>query len=203
MKLYYSPGACSLAPHIVLNEAGLAYETEKVDLATKKTATGGDFLAINPKGYVPAITLDDGQLLTEVQVLLRYVADQKPQSNLMPKPGTMERYRVEEWMNYIASELHKSYSPLFRPNTPEEYKTIVRGNLAKRLALLDQALAGKQYLMGNAFTAADAYAFTILRWSSFTKVDLSPYANIKAYMARMEARPKVQQTLKEEGLLGK
>jgi len=203
MKLYYSPGACSLAPHIVLNEAGLAYEAEKVDIPTKKTATGGDFLAINPKGYVPAITLDDGQLLTEVQVLLRYLADQKPQSNLMPKPGTMERYRVEEWMNYIASELHKGYSPLFRPNTPEEYKTIVRGNLAKRLALLDQALAGKQYLMGSAFTAADAYAFTILRWSPFTKVDLSPYANIKAFMARMEARPKVQQTLKEEGLLGK
>ncbi len=203
MKLYYSPGACSLAPHIVLNEAGYVYEVEKVDLATKKTAAGGDFLAINPKGYVPAITLDDGQLLTELQVLLRYLADQKPQSNLMPKPGTMERYRVEEWMNYIATELHKGYSPLFRPNTPEEYKTIARENLAKRLALLDKALAGKQYLMGNAFTAADAYAFTILRWSPFTKVDLSPYANIKAYMARMEARPKVQQTLKEEGLLGK
>lgn len=201
MKLYYSPGACSLAPHIVLNEAGYAYEAEKVDIPTKKTATGGDFLAINPKGYVPAITLDDGQLLTEVQVLLRYLADQKPQSNLMPKPGTMERYRVEEWMNYIATELHKGYSPLFRPNTPEEYKTIARENLAKRLALLDKALAGKQYLMGNAFTAADAYAFTILRWSQFTKVDLSPYANIKAYMARVEARPKVQQTLKEEGLL--
>lgn len=201
MKLYYSPGACSLAPHIVLNEAGYAYEAEKVYIPTKKTATGGDFLAINPKGYVPAITLDDGQLLTEVQVLLRYLADQKPQSNLMPKPGTMERYRVEEWMNYIATELHKGYSPLFRPNTPEEYKTIARENLAKRLALLDKALAGKQYLMGNAFTAADAYAFTILRWSQFTKVDLSPYANIKAYMARVEARPKVQQTLKEEGLL--
>ncbi len=203
MKLYYSPGACSLAPHIVLNEAGYAYEVEKVDLATKKLASGGDFLAINPKGYVPAIALDDGQLLTELQVLLRYLADQKPQSNLMPKPGTMERYRVEEWMNYIATELHKGYSPLFRPNTPEEYKTIARENLAKRLALLDKALAGKQYLMGNAFTAADAYAFTILRWSPFTKVDLSPYANIKAFMARMEARPKVQQTLKEEGLLGK
>ncbi len=203
MKLYYSPGACSLAPHIVLNEAGYAYEVEKVDLATKKTATGGDFLAINPKGYVPAIALDDGQLLTELQVLLRYLADQKPQSNLMPKPGTMERYRVEEWMNYIATELHKGYSPLFRPNTPEEYKTIARENLAKRLALLDKALASKQYLMGNAFTAADAYAFTILRWSPFTKVNLSPYANIKAFMARMEARPKVQQTLKEEGLLGK
>ena len=203
MKLYYSPGACSLAPHILLNEAGYAYEVERVEFATKKTAAGRDFLAINPKGYVPAITLDDGQLLTEVQVLLRYLADQKPQSNLMPKPGTMERYRVEEWMNYIATELHKGYSPLFRPNTPEEYKTIARENLAKRLALLDKALAGKQYLMGNAFTAADAYAFTILRWSPFTKVDLSPYANIKAFMARMEARPKVQQTLKEEGLLGK
>ena len=203
MKLYFSPGACSLAPHILLNEAGYAYETEKVDLAAKKTASGGDFFAINPKGYVPAIALDDGQLVTEVQVILRYLADQKPQSGLMPKPGTMERVRAEEWLNFIASEMHKSYGPIFRPTTPEEYKTLSRAYIARRLAILEKQLAGNQYVLGDKFSAADAYAFTILRWSGFTKVDLTPFPSIVAYMARMEARPKVQQTLKEEGLLGK
>ncbi|HZL60393.1 MAG TPA: glutathione transferase GstA [Stellaceae bacterium] len=201
MKLYFSPGACSLAPHIVLNELGLAHETEKVDLAAKKTAGGADFTQINPKGYVPALALDNGQMLTEVQVLLRYLADQKPDAGLIPKPLTPERYRVEEWQNFIATELHKGYSPLFRPTTPEEYKTIARDNLAKRLQLVDKHLAGKQYLMGDKFTVADAYAFTILRWSTVTKVDLSPYANIKAYMERVAARPKVAETLKQEGLL--
>ena len=203
MKLYFSPGACSLAPHILLNEAGYSYETEKVDLAAKKTASGGDFFAINPKGYVPAIALDDGQLVTEVQVILRYLADQKPQSGLMPKPGTMERVRAEEWLNFIASEMHKSYGPIFRPTTPEEYKTLSRAYIARRLAILEKQLAGNQYVLGDKFSAADAYAFTILRWSGFTKVDLTPFPSIVAYMARMEARPKVQQTLKEEGLLGK
>jgi glutathione S-transferase len=203
VKLYFSPGACSLAPHILLNEAGYAYETEKVDLAAKKTASGGDFFAINPKGYVPAIALDDGQLVTEVQVILRYLADQKPQSGLMPKPGTMERVRAEEWLNFIASEMHKSYGPIFRPTTPEEYKTLSRAYIARRLAILEKQLAGNQYVLGDKFSAADAYAFTILRWSGFTKVDLTPFPSIVAYMARMEARPKVQQTLKEEGLLGK
>jgi glutathione S-transferase len=201
MKLYYSPGACSLAPHILLNEAGYAYETEKVDLATKKTATGADFSAINPKGYVPAITLDDGQLVTEVQVILRYLADKKPETNLIPKAGSMERVRAEEWLNFIASEMHKSYGPIFRPTTPEEFKTLSRAYIARRLAILEQQLAGKPYVLGNNFSVADAYAFTILRWSQFTKVDLSPFPNITAFMARMEARPKVQQTLKEEGLL--
>jgi len=203
VKLYFSPGACSLAPHILLNEAGYAYETEKVDLAAKKTASGGDFFAINPKGYVPAIALDDGQLVTEVQVILRYLADQKPQSGLMPKPGTMERVRAEEWLNFVASEMHKSYGPIFRPTTPEEYKTLSRAYIARRLAILEKQLAGNQYVLGDKFSAADAYAFTILRWSGFTKVDLTPFPSIVAYMARMEARPKVQQTLKEEGLLGK
>ena len=203
MKLYFSPGACSLAPHILLNEAGYAYETEKVDLAAKKTASGGDFFAINPKGYVPAIALDDGQLVTEVQVILRYLADQKPQSGLMPKPGTMERVRAEEWLNFVASEMHKSYGPIFRPTTPEEYKTLSRAYIARRLAILEKQLAGNQYVLGDKFSAADAYAFTILRWSGFTKVDLTPFPSIVAYMARMEARPKVHQTLQEEGLLGK
>ncbi|HXP12944.1 MAG TPA: glutathione transferase GstA, partial [Stellaceae bacterium] len=174
----------------------------KVDLATKKTATGGDYFAINPKGYAPALVLDDGQVLTEGPAILQYLGDKKPEANLMPKAGTMERVRTQEMLNFITSELHKIYGPLFRPTTPEEFKTLSRELLAKRLGFLDKSLAGKQYLLG-AFGAADCYAFTVLRWSGVTKVDLSPYANIKAFMARMEARPKVQQTLKEEGLLGK
>ena len=202
MKLYFSPGACSLSPHIFLNEAGYTYEVEKVDLATKKTEKGGDLFAINPKGYVPTLVLDDGQILTEGPAILQYLGDKKPESNLMPKPGTMERVRTQEMLNFITSELHKTYGPLFRPTTPEEFKTLSRDYLAKRLAVLDKTLAGKQYLLGN-FGAADCYAFTVLRWSHYTKVDLTPYANITAFMARMEARPKVQQTLKEEGLLGK
>ena len=202
MKLYFSPGACSLSPHIFLNEAGYAYETEKVDLATKKTASGGDLFAINPKGYVPTLVLDDGQVLTEGPAILQYLGDKKPESGLMPKAGTMERVRTQEMLNFITSELHKTYGPLFRPTTPEEFKTLTRQLLAKRLAILDKTLAGKQYIMG-AFGACDAYAFTVLRWSGFTKVDLSPFPNITAFMARMEARPKVHQTLQEEGLLGK
>lgn len=200
MKLYFSPGACSLAPHILLNEAGYKYDTEKVDLASHKTAAGGDFYGTNPKGYVPALTLDDGQLLTEVQVILQYVADHKPQTNLLPKPGTIERYRALEWLNFIATELHKGFSPLFRPTTPEDYKTVVRGNLAKKLELLDKHLAGKQFVLGNAFSAVDAYAFTILRWGQYTQVDLTPYANITAYMGRMMARPQVQAALDQEGI---
>ena len=200
MKLYYSPGACSLAPHIVLNEAGYSYELEKVDIAAHKTAAGGDFYAINPKGYVPALTLDNGQLLTEVQVILQYLADQKPQSGLLPKPGALERYHAMEWLNFIASELHKGHSPLFNPATPEDYKTIVRQTLAKKLGLLDKHLAGKQFIFGDKFSAVDAYAFTILRWSQFTKVDLSPYANIKAFYERVLTRPKVQEAMQQEGI---
>ena len=202
MKLYFSPGACSLSPHIFLNEAGYTYETEKVDLASKKTASGGDLFSINPKGYVPTLVLDDGQVLTEGPAILQYLGDKKPESGLMPKAGTMERVRTQEMLNFITSELHKGYGPLFRPTTPEDFKTGVRATLAKRMAILDKTLAGKQYILG-AFGAADCYAFTVLRWSGFTKVDLSPFPNIVAFMARMEARPKVHETLKEEGLLGK
>lgn len=201
MKLYYSPGACSLSPHIALNEAGFAYEVEKVDLATKKTEKGGDFFAVNPKGYVPALVLDDGALVTEGPAILQYLGDQKPASGLVPKAGTMERVRAQEWLNFITSELHKTYSPLFRPTTPEEYKKLTREYLAKRLAILEKHLDTHQYIMGDKFSAPDAYAFTVLRWSQYTGVDMSPYANINAFMDRMNARPKVQETLRQEGLL--
>lgn len=201
MKLYYSPGACSLSPHIVLNESGFNYEVEKVDLASKKTEKGADFLAINPKGYVPVLALDDGQILTEGPAIVQYLGDQKPATGIVPKVGSMERVREQEWLNFITSELHKSYSPLFRPTTPDEYKKLAREYLAKRLTVLDKHLAGKQYILGDKFTAADAYAFTVLRWSQYTNVDLSPFPNIKAFMDRVAARPKVQETLKQEGLL--
>ncbi len=201
MKLYYSPGACSLSPHIVLNEAGFNYEVERVDLASKKTEKGADFFAINPKGYVPVLALDDGQILTEGPAIVQYLGDQKPASGIVPKAGTMERAREQEWLNFITSELHKTYSPLFRPTTPDEYKKLAREYLAKRLAVLDKHLAGKPYILGDKFTAADAYAFTVLRWSQYTNVDLSPFPNIKAFMERVAARPKVQETLKQEGLL--
>lgn len=201
MKLYYSPGACSLSPHIVLNEAGFNYEVERVDLATKKTEKGADFFAINPKGYVPVLALDDGALLTEGPAILQYLGDQKPASGLVPKAGTMDRVRAQEWLNFITSELHKTYSPLFRPTTPDEYKKVVREYLAKRLAVLEKHLADHPYIMGDKFSVADAYAFTVLRWSQYTGVDLSPYPNIKAFMDRVAARPKVQETLKQEGLV--
>jgi glutathione S-transferase len=201
MKLYYSPGACSLSPHIALNEAGFTYEVEKVDLASKKTEAGADFFTVNPKGYVPALVLDSGEVLTEGPAILQYLGDQKPASGLVPKPGTMERLRTQEWLNFITSELHKTYGPLFRPTTPEEYKRLSREYLARRLAILEKHLGGRQYIMGDKFSAPDAYAFTILRWSQFTGVDLSPYANINAFIARMNARPKVQETLKQEGLV--
>lgn len=201
MKLYYSPGACSLSPHIVLNEAGFNYEVERVDLASKKTEKGADFFAINPKGYVPVLALDDGQIITEGPAIVQYLGDQKPASGIVPKAGTMERVREQEWLNFVTSELHKSYSPLFRPTTPDEYKKLAREYLAKRLAILDKHLAGKQYILGDKFSAVDAYAFTVLRWSQYTNVDLSPFPNIKAFMERVAARPKVQETLKQEGLL--
>ncbi|MGH6969434.1 MAG: glutathione transferase GstA, partial [Stellaceae bacterium] len=184
-----------------LNEAGFTYETEKVDLATKKTEKGADFFAVNPKGYVPALALDDGAVLTEGPAILQYLGDQKPASGIVPKAGTMERVRAQEWLNFITSELHKTYGPLFRPTTPDEYKKLSREYLARRLAVLDKHLAGKQYILGDKFSAPDAYAFTVLRWSQYTGIDLSPYANIRAFMDRMNARPKVQETLKQEGLV--
>jgi glutathione S-transferase len=201
MKLYYSPGACSLSPHIVAIEAGLPIEFEKVDLAKHQTASGKDFNAINPKGYVPTLQLDDGSVLTEGPAIVQYLADQKPASGLAPANGTIDRYRVQEWLNFIGTELHKNFGPLFNPATPDAVKEISKTNIAKRLAYLNEQLASRQYLMGNNFTVADAYAFTIVNWTNFVKIDLKPYPNVVAYMGRVGARPKVQETLKAEGLM--
>ncbi len=201
MKLYYSPGACSMSPHIVLREAGLAFDLEQVDLKEKKTKAGADFKAINPKGMVPVLKLDDGQVLTEGPAIVQYLADQKPDAGLAPKSGTIERARLQEWLNFITSELHKGFTPLFNPNTPEAYKLIARENLTNRFGYLDKQLAGKQYLMGDKFTVADAYCFTVLGWSNFLKIDLAPWPNITAYMARVGQRPMVKEAMTAEGLL--
>lgn len=201
MKLYFTPGACSMAPHIVLREAGYTYELERVDLAKKETATGEDYYKINPKGSVPAIQLDDGQILTEAAVILQYLADQKPESGLVPGPGTMDRYRLMEWMNFITSEVHKQFGPLFNPKTPEEWKENQLNLLNTRFDYLAENLEGKQYLMGDTFTVADAYLFTVLNWSNFLEVDLGKWPTLQDYMARVAARPEVKETMKEEGLI--
>jgi glutathione S-transferase len=200
MKLYYASGACSLSPHIVSREAGISLDFEQVDNREKKTKSGKDYWSINPKGQVPVLELDNGERLTEGPVIVQYLAEQKPGSGLLPPPGTIDRYRVQEWLNFVTSELHKTYGPIFRPTTPEEYKKISKENLGKRFDWIDQQLAGKQYLMGDKFTVADAYLFTVLRWSPRIELDVSKWPNIKAYMDRVAARPKVQEALKAEGL---
>jgi len=200
MKLYISPGACSLSPHIVVSEAGINVELEKVNLAEHKTASGQDYMTINPKGYVPALRLDDGNVLTEGPAIVQYLADQKPASGLIPAAGSLDRYRVQEWLNFIGTELHKNFGALFNKATPDATKETAKANITKRLAYLNDRLAGKQYLMGSTFTVADAYAFTIVNWTNFVGIDLKPYPNLAAYMARVAARPKVLETLKAEGL---
>jgi len=200
MKLYFSPGACSLSPHIVLREVGLPFALEQVDLATKKTKRGDDFSAVNPKGQVPVLQLDDGAILTEGPAIVQYLADRNPASGLAPANGTLDRYRLQEWLNYITSELHKGFTPLFKPNTPDAYKTITRDNLANRFGYLDRHLAGRPYIMGERFTVADAYAFTVVGWSKYMKIDLTPWHNLKTYMDRIAGRPKVQEAMKAEGL---
>lgn len=200
MKLFYMPGACSLAPHIVANEAGLDLELVKVDGKTKTTEARQDFLATNPNGYVPALVLGDGELMTEASVLVQYLADQKPESGLMPRAGEMARYRVQQWLAFVATELHKAFGVFFKPNTPEATKAINREHLAKRLAYVDDRLDGRSYLMGDAFTAADAYLWTILGWARHVGVDLSSFANIQRYLGTVAARPAVQRALREEGL---
>jgi len=199
--LYYSPGACSLSPHIVAKETGVDIQIEKVDLATKQTSSGGDFTKVNPKGQVPTLKLDNGEILTEGPVIVQYLAEQKAANGLLPKSGSMERYRVQEWLNYITSELHKGFSPLFNPTYPEDAKKIVVENLKKRFSYLDSHLAQRQYLMGDQFTVADAYCFTVVSWSNFVNIDLSAWANLKAYITRIASRPKVQEALKAEGLI--
>lgn len=202
MKLYFSPGACSLSPHIVLREAGLNFDLEQVDLAAKKLKkTEADYLPINPKGQVPVLELDNGKRLTEGPAIVQYIADQKPGSGLAPAAGSFERYQLQEWLNFITSEIHKGFSPLFRPNTPDDYKTIAKQNLAGRYSMLDKHFAGNKYLMGDQFTVADAYLFTVTNWNNFQKIDLGQWPNVKAYYDRVAARPKVQEALKAEGLI--
>jgi len=201
MKLYYSPGACSLAPHIVLFEAGYTFDTEKVDIPNKKTASGADYWQINPKGYVPALQLDDGEVLTEVSTILQYLADQKPASGLAPAAGTMPRYRLMEWLNFIATEVHKSVGGLFNPQMTPEMKEVQKAYITCRFNALDKMMAGKQYLTGDSFSVADAYLFNVLRWCGFHKIDLAIWPNIQAFFARAGARPQVQAAMRAEGLI--
>jgi glutathione S-transferase len=201
MKLYYAKGACSLSPHIVLLEAGLPFTLEKVDIVSKKTSDGGDYLAINSKGAVPALQLDDGRVLTEGPAVVQYLADLKPQSGLAPLAGTFERYQLMEILNYITSEVHKSFGPLFNPKTPADWKASAIATLGKKFDWLSGFLSGKTYLMGNSFTVADAYLFTVLSWSGHVGLDLSKWPVLTAYHSRIAQRPKVQEALRAEGLL--
>lgn len=200
MKLYYMPGACSLSPHIVAREAGIDLELVKVDGKTKRTEDGADFLAINPKGYVPVLGLDNGQVLTEGPAIVQYLADQKPASGLAPANGTLARYRLMEMLGYINSELHKSYSPLFSPDTPEATRQERTAYLLKRYALLDGVLAKQPWLLGEQFTAADAYLFTVTNWARHVALDLSGFPAILAFQRRVAERPAVQAAMDAEGL---
>ncbi|MBS4095513.1 MAG: glutathione transferase GstA [Sulfuricella sp.] len=202
MKLYFSPGACSLAPHIVLNEAAFpSFDIEKVDLAKKLTATGEGYLQINPKGYVPAIRLDNGEILTEVAVILQYLADSQPESALAPPAGTLERYRLMEWLNFVSSEIHKQLGPLFNATIPDVWRSHQVELLGSRYDFLGKCLNAQPYLMGEHFSVADAYLFTVLRWNSLLHVDTAKWPWIGAYLARVAARPAVIKTLKEENLV--
>lgn len=201
MKLYFSPGACSLSPHIVLREAGLPFTLEKVDLRSKTTAGGQDYRAINPKGFVPALEMDQGGVLTEGPAIVQYIADLAPASGLASAAGSVERYRLAEWLNFISTELHKNYSPLFRPELAEDIKTYARNNLNQRYAHVEKMLDGRDYLMGAQFTAADAYLFVVTNWAKPVKLDLSAFPNLLAFHKRVAARPAVQQAMREEGLL--
>lgn len=201
MKLYYSPGACSLSPHIVLHEAGLAFTAEMASTKTHKLKDGTDYFSINPLGYVPLLVLNDGTQLTEGPAIVQYIADQVPDKQLAPANGSMARYQLQSLLNFISTELHKGFSPLFNPATPADYKPAVTEKLLSRMAWIDGQLAGKQYLMGDTFTVADAYLFTVTGWGAYVKVDLSGFANISAHRARVAARPAVQAALRAEGLL--
>ena len=197
MKLYYSPGACSLSPHIALREAGLAFDAETVDLSSKKTKSGADYRAINPKGAVPALQLDNGQVLTEGSAIVQYIADQKPATKLAPAAGSLERYRLQEWLNYIASEIHKGFSPLFNPKATDEWKQVIKDQLAAKFDYLSKQLQGKDYLMG-AFSVADGYLFTILGWTKHLNIDLAKWPVLAQYYERVAARPAVKATLEAE-----
>ena len=201
MKLYYSPGACSLSPHIVLHEAGLAYEPVLASTKTHQLPDGTDFYTINPLGYVPVLELDDGTRLREGPAIVQYLADQAPHKNLAPAHGTLGRYRLQEWLTFIGTEVHKGFGPLFSPDTPDNYKPVLLARLRSRLQWVDGELMGKPYLMGEHFTVADAYLFTVTHWAQFVGLDISHLKNLAAYRERIAARPAVQAAMKAEGLL--
>lgn len=201
MKLYYAPGACSLSPHIALREAGLPFTLVRVNSKTKAMEGGGDFRAVNPKGYVPALEMNEGGILTEGPAIVQYIADQAPSAKLAPANGTLSRYRLQEWLNFITTELHKQFSPLFDPSATEEQKVKQREKIGARLDWTAHELGSKPYLMGETFTVADAYLFTVLNWGQWTGIDLARWPALKAFHERVAARPKVQEALKAEGLL--
>ena len=201
MKLYYSPGACSMSPHIVLQESGLPFEAIAAPTKTHKLADGTDYYTINPLGYVPFLVLDDGRTLREGPVIVQYLADQVPAKNLVPAAGSFERYQCQEWLNFVGTELHKGFGPFFGGPANDEYKAVVKERLMSRLAFVDQQLAGKDYLMGAQFTVADAYLFTVSGWAPHVGFDLSHLKNLMAYRERVGARPAVVATMKAEGLI--
>jgi glutathione S-transferase len=200
MKLYYFPGACSLSPHIALRESGLSFELEQMDPKTKKTKSGDDFLKINPKGYVPVLQLDDGRTLTEAAVIVQYIADKKPEAKLLPAAG-FERYQALEWLNYVATELHKGIGALFNPNLTDPWKQVLRDGLAPKFDYLTKRLEGRSYAFGDGFSAVDCYLFTVLGWPQYVGIDLAKWPVIKSYVDKIAQRPSVQAALKAEGLL--
>jgi glutathione S-transferase len=201
MKLYYSPGACSLSPHIALKEAGIAFEPVLASTKSHKLQDGTDYYGINPLGYVPMLELDDGTRLREGPAIVQYIADLAPTKNLAPAAGTLQRYRLQEWLTFIGTEMHKGFSPLFNAAMPEEAKTIFKDKLKSRYQWLDGQLADRQYLMGEHFSVADAYLFTVTNWTKPTSVDIAEFENLQAWHARVGARPAVQEAMKAEGLL--
>jgi len=201
MKLYYSPAACSLSPHIALRESGVSFELEQVDLKTKKTNSGADFLKVNPKGYVPVLQLDDGQSLTEAAVIVQYIADKKPEAKLLPPAGTSDRYRAQEWLNYVATELHKGIGALFNPNLTDPWKQVLRQGLAPKFDFLTKRLEGKSFAFGDGFSVIDGYLFTVLGWPQHVGLDLSKWPALTSYSEKIAQRPAVQAALKAEGLV--
>lgn len=201
MKLYYAPGACSLSPHIVLREGGYEFTLERVDLATGKTETGADYKSVNPNGFVPALMLDNGAVLTEGPAIVQYLADRAADRQLAPPAGTLERYRLMQWLNFTSTELHKICGILFDPELPDGVREKLTGRLSQRYAYVNDALVGREFVLGEHFTVADAYLFTVLSWAPYVKLDLSPWPALGSYIGRIGTRPTVQQALVAEGLL--
>lgn len=201
MKLFYSPGSCAMSPHIVLSEAGAAYTLDRVDLATKTTETGRPLKEINPHDAVPVLLLDGGETLTEGAAIVQYIADQSPEAGLLPPAGSLARARVQQWLNYIATEMHKAHVPLFKADHPQWSKDMAIASVKRSYDVVSAALADRTFLTGEAFTVADAYLFTIVNWHNFIGLDLAPWPVLVAYQARIAARPAVRKAMREEGLL--